>query len=318
MDVGTLITEAQRLAGRVDSSLDERTRMWINEGQQEWLHADPWRKLRDELAITHDGSQDLYLPDFVQRVLWISDRTNKRSTIRNDQLDRDAPANFHGKTPGALTHWKEIGMSPVFAQPTQASTIYFNPLGDENVVTYIQGMALDTNASGTAGENYLQEEAVTCLSGSVGSTQKKYTYVMSLGKAGVHTDDTEVSLEASGGIPRLARLHRNKRRSEYRHVHLLKVPPAGTTIYIQYIQSLPDLVENNQVIHPGVSPEYLKWYAAANLHKAMNQGDLAVMAFSFAERLLRRVGHAEDAFGDQDLRMSPDLNYWGSENKYEA
>jgi hypothetical protein len=302
-----LVTEAQRKAGRVDSNFDNRTKRWINEAQERFVISDPHTALRHEETFVADGTIDLFLPSYVKKVLWIADATNKKPVQHHDEWDREAPGSFLDETSGAPSWWRELGYSPVNAQPAAASLVHFDPKSAENVVINITGLAQDTGASGTALERYMVQEQVTCLSGAETPTSALFVKVTSIGKD-VLTSDDVVAAYSAGGDP-VARVFRNAYRARYRHVKFLTVPAAGTLLRVGFLLEVPEFSDDNQVTHPGIDIDYLTWYAAAMIHKAMNQGDLAEQAFARAEERLQKREFHEKSHGDQDHRMAPDFTY---------
>ena len=308
MKLSDIVLNAQRKAGRVDPDFNERTRIWINEAKERWIMSSPHPDIRFSEDFTCDGTQNLYLPGYIRKIVYIMDKTNKRPVYRHEEWDREAPSLFAEKTSGSARWWREIGKSPVSAQPTQASQVYLDPAAVENVVCYVEGLAQDTLVSGTAVNRYLCQEVVTCMSGGETQTGNFYVQMLTIGKNTLTAGDVTVAY-ASGGTT-IARLFRNAYSTSYNHVQLLLVPPKGTVVTVKYVLGIPDLVDDNHVVHPAVNAEYLAWYAAGCIHKAMNQGSMAEQAYAHAEELLSRETLHEQNHGDQDLRTIPDYEYF--------
>ena len=312
MRLGDLITEAQRRAGRVDSNFDVRTTQWLNSAQEVFVTADPHSTLQHEETFAADGTSDLYLPSYVKKIISIMDETNKLPIERHENWDREAPGTFIEETAGGPQWWRELGLSPVSFQPTEAAQVFCDPLSGENVVCSVVGLAQDTARSGTAIGKFLAQEQVTCQSGAEGSTTSLFVKILTLGKDVLTTDDVTFAFSTGGTV--ISRAFRNDHRAAYRHVQLLRVPGAGTLLRVKFLINLPDMTDVNQIVHPGVDSEFLTWWAAGMIHKATNEEDRAGIAFGMArERLQKRV-HYEDAFGDQDHRLAPDPLYWSFED----
>jgi hypothetical protein len=312
-----IVTEAQRLAGRVDSNFDDRTKKWINQAQEQWSLADPWGQLTFFEDVLTRGGRDLYLPTYMRKVLHLFDKSSKLPMERHEQWDREEPGVYADETASSTPiWWREMGFSSVVGQPTTAtgSKVEFDTLGAaEDIVCYISGVIQGTQASGSAVHRHMGSEFVTCMSGAgAQETSNIYVEVRQLSKTARTTDDVLCRYDASGD--HIGRIESSRYNAEYRHVQLLYSPAAGRTLTVKYILRVPDFTDDNQPAHPGVDVDYLKWWTAANIHAAQNQLQESAIKRNVAKGMLQRKSHFEQAFGDQDLRMAPDSTYWHHED----
>jgi hypothetical protein len=132
---------------------------------------------------------------------------------------------------------------------------------------------------------------------------------MSVGK----DDLTPGDLRIYNGSTTIGRISANRYRSEYRNVELLIIPPAGTLIRAGYLERPNPLTVAYQQPHPSINDEYLSWYAAGLIHKAMGEADIAGAALGRADQILQERIFAEKGHGDRDTQGEPDVNYWNTE-----
>lgn len=312
MNLGNLITEAQRLAGRVDSDFNTRTRRWINEGIEQWSITVPWPTLIKRETFIANGNRTLVLPQRVRAIQWVGDPTNKRHLRPSDFFEREFSTSFFSSDRSAPFFFHERGFTPVTAQPSVGSILTFNTESSDVFTVYIDGLALDTRASGTANEKFYTFEQISITDSSTYSSANRYVEIFTLGK----DDFTPADLVAFNGSEILARVEANRYRSEYRQIEFVHIPTAGDRIDIEYVTNPEPLIYNYQIPHPSIDVEYLIHYAAAKIHAAMNQGALAEQMSSEAQVILNRRIYNERLNKENDLRALPDIAYFGYEDDY--
>lgn len=308
MNLGSMVTEAQRVAGRVDAGFDARTRNWINQAFREWQKRVPTQLVTTEQDFTLQGNLDLYLPTQVAKINYVVDVTNKSPVNRTEDWDRRDPAAWIEETGGKAVAWREVGVSPVAKQPSSASQVFFTPQAPEAVVCFVQGLASDTTASNPGMATYLAAEYVTCPSSVETSGSIQFTKIHSISKSAQTSGDITVSYTSAGET--VARLFRDDYRSEYRHIQLLNVPTDGTQIRVSYSLYYPPLSDDNQVPPPGVDSDFLIYKAASKIHKAQGQNEDASAAIAMAEAIIRDKTEMEKTKGDQFVDITPDTYYW--------
>lgn len=315
MNLLNLITESQRLAGRVDSNFNDRSRRWLNEAQTEWVQSVPWPTLVRTETFACDGTAQLVLPPRVLTVKWLLDRTNKRPVAPNDQLDKEYAAPMVNGTAGNIDYWKEYGVVPVARQPAATGKLSLYTTASDSFSFYVAGLVENTAASGTAEQYYYVQETVVVSTTGTYQTANNYVRVDVLGKDDFTNGDVVVT-DASSNL--LARIPQYAYQSEYKVLQFVLVPTAGTLVDVAYIQRPPPLVDNAQQPPPAVDTEYLIWYAAGMLHQAQpGQEQAAATKLARAAEILQRRIAKEKKHGDKDWRGIPDPSYWGSEDYYE-
>lgn len=312
MNVGEILTQAQRLAGRVDPGFDSRVVRFINEGVDVWARKIPWPTLRRVGDFVATGGRDLVLPPHVLRVVWIADKTNKNPVHPLDPWDREYPVPYMADSSGAPQHWREEGIVPVIAQPTSPATLEVRTTASDSFAVHIAGYARDTTASGTADYEHFVEEILSVGGTGTYSTANQYIRVISIGK----DDLTNGDLRVYNGTTAISRIHRNRYRAEYRRLEFLQIPTAGTEIRVGYLERPPALTQATQQAHPAIDPDYLVWYAAGLIHHSQNQKDMGDVYIARAEQKLEDRIYAERMHGDRDLQGIPDQNYWDNESQY--
>ena len=128
MNLSGLTTEAQRLAGRVDTGFDDRTKQWLNEALDRWVVRDPWGTLTKEQDFPSDGTQDLILPNYVKKIISITDKTNKFPVERFENLEKHATSSLIAETAGKAYYWEERGMSVLRWRPPGVASFSCPPI----------------------------------------------------------------------------------------------------------------------------------------------------------------------------------------------
>lgn len=313
MNLGTLITESQRLAGRVDPDWQSRTRRWINEAQDQWAKAVPWPALiRRETFSTH-GSAEFILPPRVLSIRWLGDRTNSAPADATRFWQRELPAAFFGRTSGRLSFWHDLGFSAISRELIPPTPIIFRTTVSDTFSGYVAGLTQDSAASGTADEYFFTSEEISITGSGPVSSVHTYVQVETLGK----DDFTPGDLLAYDGSSNLvARIHANDYESKYRRLEFLYVPPEGTQVEIEYIHRPSRLVHNYEIPNPAMEPEYLIWYAASMIHAANAEEEHAAIKRARADEILQRQIAVEKLHGEHDWRSMPEPTYWAHDDQF--
>jgi len=314
MNLATLTTEAQRLAGRVDSNWNARTKRWLNDAQKEWAAAVPWPTLVKEETFLADGTHNLILPQRVSTVVWAGDKTNYTDLKPARFWDKEWPASFFQRTSGKAQFWRPLGTVATIREPTYGQIKIKTTVTDVTTV-YLAGLTVNTDASGTAEHYTFVDEEVLVSDLSVTSSTKFFYRLDTIGKDDYTDADFEV-WDSSSNV--LARMRAKATRSEYQKIELIHVPAAGTEIVVQYLTEPEKLVANNQIPHASVDTEYLIWHAAATIHDAQGQAQEAVLKRAHAKEILERRIHQLKSFGDKDHRALPEYSYWNFEDDMEV
>lgn len=273
----------------------------------------PWPQLLREETFSTNGSRSLMLPPRVKVLLWAADQTNQRPLDLMKHWDREFPDAFFGNTTGTAMVVRQMGISPVSRQPAAVGRLTFNTVSSDSVAVYVAGLAVDTNASGSAEALYYARETINVISDGTYTSTTLFARIDTLGKDDFTPADITVRDSASN---LLARIPRDGYRTEYRQLDLLFIPPAGTQIAVQYLTAPEPMVDNAQVPHSSVDPEYLIWYAAGMIHEAQSEVQQSQIKFARAREILNRRIHKEKGFGDQDWRALPETGYWQDEDQY--
>lgn len=313
MNLGNLIVEAQRLAGRVDTNFNSRTKRWLNEAQEEWSMEVPWPTLIREESFYTDGSRTLVLPPRVRIPLAFGDVSGSRPLDMLKHWDREFPGSFFGNTNGAARFVRPMGIVAVSKEPAATGYLTVKTTASDSISISIEGLTVDTTASGTPNYMVPVREVLTIGADSVYTSVNRYTKIRCLGKDDYSLGDFTFR-DSSSNV--LAILNKDRFSTEYRRIDLLHIPPAGTEIKVQYLTGPEPLVDTQQVPHPSIDPEYLIWYAAGMLHEAQSEVQQAQIKLARAKEMLNRRIHRETGFGDQDWRALPEPGYWDNESQY--
>lgn len=313
MNLGNLITEAQRLAGRVDTNYNNRTRRWLNEAQEEWALEVPWPTLVREETFLATGSRSLILPPRVKIPLAFGDKTNYRPIDMLKHWDREFPGSFFGNTTGAARFVRPMGIVATVRDPATPGYLTVKTTASDAVSVVLAGLSLDTTASGTPNQYVEARETIVIGADTVYTSTNMYYTIDSFGKDDFSLGDFTLR-DSSSNV--LAVLNKDEYGSQYRRVDLLHIPPAGTEIMVQYLTGPTRLVDNAQVPHPSIDTEHMIWYAAGMIHESMSEVQQSQIKLARAKEILNRRIHRETGFGDQDWRALPEPGYWGNEDQY--
>jgi hypothetical protein len=313
MNLGTLITEAQRLAGRVDTDFRTRTRRWINEAQEQWALEIPWASLERIETFVTNGTKDMLLPPRVLQVQWIGDRTNKYPLDPGRFPQREFPYAYFGGTAGRASFWRPLGVSPVSRALAAASTVQVQTATSDSFSVYVSGTVLDTNASGTPDEYHLAEEEINVTSSGPHVSSNTYVRVETIGKDDITTSDV-VMRDSSSNV--IARIAAHAYDVKYPKIELLYVPSAGVQLDVGYIQRPQTLFHDYQIPNVSIDREYLIWYAAGMIHAAQGQEQNSAIKIARANEILQRRVDKDKLHGEKDFRSLPEPSYWNNEDQY--
>jgi hypothetical protein len=302
VNLGQLITEAQRIGGRVDSDFSTRTRRWLNEAMEIYAMSIPWPTLIQRETVITNGQRNLVLPQRMRVVRWLGDIENKRKIRPNDHMESEFETSFFNPQSSQAFFYRQRGLSPVTSQPTTPTPIVFNTATSDAFSAYISGLVLDTRSSGTA--NYkVQASEEIILGGTTNYTSvNSYIQIFTVGK----NDFTLADLVAYNGSNVISRVESRRYRAEYRFIEFIHTPPANKELEIEYLAAPEALVDNYQIPQPGIDVDYLIHYAAAKQHLAQNRPELAQGLMAEAQAILNRKIYQERSSQENDLRAIPD------------
>jgi hypothetical protein len=315
MNLGTLKTETARLAGRVDGNWSSRIRRFLNEAQRDWASKIPWPTLIKFEDFSSLGTRTMVLPQHVLFVRHAADKTNQRPLYYSEQWDREYPASYFGGASGSPLFTRERGVTAITKQPTTEETYTIKTSQSDVCNVYIGGLVQDTTASGTPDFQYFDKESISVVDDSEVAGTKSFVRVDVIGKDDFTSADIVVRDTSSNVVARIPALEYT---AEYRQIELMHIPVAGTVIQVEYINKPAPLIEDYQVPHPSIKPEFLIWHAAALMHFAQGQVDEGTVKMQRATEWLQQEIYKERGFGDRDWRMLPDISYYNDEDQYDS
>jgi len=314
MNLLTLVTEAQRLAGRVDNTWNSRTKRWLNDALKQWATDVPWPTLIKEEVFVSDGTEALILPQRVSTLLWAGDKTNKSDIKPAKYWDKEYPSSFFGRSSGKAEFWRSVGTVATVREPTYGKINVITSATDQTTV-YVEGLTVNSDASGTADYYHFASETIAVPGVAAVQSANDYYRIDTIGKDDYTTGDFVV-WDSSSNV--LARIRAKATRAEYQKIEFIHKPTAGTEIYVQYLAAPAVLTENYQIPHTSVNTEYLIWSAAATIHDAQGQAQEAELKRRHAEEILERHIHKLKSYGDKDYRALPEYSYWNFDDDYEV
>lgn len=308
MEAAAIIERAQRLANRVDVDFDDRCYQFINEALEEFALAHPWSTLHRVITLPCTGDAHLIIPQHVLAVRWMIDETNKYPINPKEGWDREAPDAYVEATVGNAFWWQEIGMVPAIRDGSGPLSIVCSY--SEAGVAYVAGTVENTAYSGTANHYSLLDEQVSFAAATGVTLTNRFVEIATFGKSSRTTG--ELRLFDSTGL--LSVIPPREFSAGYRRLRLLYKPSGGTLIRMGVLQKPPQIYQAGQVLPVQVNPNYVIWYVAGCIHKALGQEQRAALCMQKAIEILDKRIRFENNFGDRDWGASPDSDYWTHED----
>ncbi len=302
MNFSDLKIEVKRLTGRNDTAFDDRIEKAVNRAVRQWARGQPWADLKRVIDVAHPGgNRKLYLPSEVERCIWVVDKNNTQALDRaNEQWDRDDTYAYVNEVQGYTDEWRPAGMSPAFTDVSGPLAVYSDNASDTELI-YIAGQVLPSGGSGVL--MYVEVGESLTLNGATPVTgANNLIRLDSLCKAS-DTNGT-VRVDAQGGA--IAYLGPYEREAAYPVLELLDVPNSAKTFQCGVYTRPPRLVNAYQSLPPSVSPDYVIWMAASDIHYQLGEGERSVAALRKAKDIAADECGVEKMFGDWNGQLIPE------------
>lgn len=305
-----LIDRVQRVADRVDPSYRTRVLDSIDEALQWYASQVPWDSLKTPEDFQTTG-EFLILPDRVNKVIQIGDKTNGRPLNPGDQFERRFPGSYFQKTTGAPCEWRDMGTVPVIKELSVIAPVFVSSSQSDAIAVQIAGLVQDTTASGTALEFYEAKETVT-LAGVTQTSVNSYSKITAIQKDKGSDADVSVGSAADGLFSRIPSW---ESRPLYRKVQFHPVP-TGQTLEVLYFKRPNRITSENDPIEASANEEALMWRAAGNVMWMDNEPQAAERAWQKAAEVIAVKRNEEETFGEKDFHIEPWAGYMNLENRY--
>lgn len=300
MNRANIRTEVQRLTGRNDAGFDSRINEAINRSLRQWGHECPWESLRSIETIVHPGGRTLVFPRFVDRVVWLCDKTNMKAVEASTrQWDREDAWSLTQQYVGYADSWEPGGYAAVNTNVTNALSIRSSSNSD-NPTAYLTG-TLRPSGSTEAIDTYIGGESLV-LSGATGvTTTSGFLTVDSINLSDYPTG--VVSVRCGSSVVGLIGPY--DKESRYFTARVMDIPAASTSFMYGAVRYAPPLISDSQAPPPCVDPDYLIWAAASDIHWQLHEGQRYQEALQKANAVLRDRMSTEKQGSDQGLRIVP-------------
>ena len=300
MNRANLRTEIQRMTGRNDSGFDSRINEAINRALRQWGHEHPWDSLRTIETITHPGGRTLVFPRFVDRAVWLVDKTNQRAVeAATRQWDREETWSLAQSYVGYADSWEPAGYQAVCTNVTNSLSIRSSSNSD-NLTAYITG-TIRLNGSTETVDTYVGGEPLT-LSGATGvTTTSSFLTIDSINLSDYPAGVVQVRCGSSVvGV-----IGPYDKESRYFAARLMDIPSASTAFMYGAVRYAPPLISDSQAPPPCVDPDFILWHAASDIHWQLHEGERYKEALGKASRILNDRMSTERLGSDQGLRIVP-------------
>lgn len=308
--VKDLIDRVQRIADRVDPTYRIRTLDSLDEAQQWYASQIPWDALK-RIEDFQASGEFLVLPDRVNKVIRIGDRTNARPLDAGEFFERATPGAYYQRSTGAPCRWRPMGYVATVKELSTAAQLHVSSTQSETISVQVRGLVSDSTASGTALEFYEAKETMTLVGATLASTNT-YTSIIALQKDKGTASDVLIGTAADG---LLARIPSWEARPLYHKIQLQPVP-TGQTLEVAYFRRPDRLTSEQDPMDPSINEEAIVWRAAGNLHWMDNEGQAAERAWQKANEVIALKRNEEETFGEKDFHIEPWQGYMDLESEY--
>jgi hypothetical protein len=308
--VKDLIDRVQRIADRVDPSYRVRVLDSLDEAQQWYSSQVPWDALK-RIEDFQSTGEFLTLPDRVNKIIRIGDRTNARPLNPGEFFEHRRSGAYFQRTTGAPLEWRDMGFVATVKDLSAAAVIHVSSTASEAIAVQVRGLVSDSTASGTSLALYEAKETMSLVGATLASTNT-YTTIIAIQKDKGTTNDVLIGTAADGQI---ARIPSWEARPMYRKVQFSPVP-SGQALEVVYFRRPDRITSENDALDPAVNEEALMWRAAGNLHWMDNEGQAAERAWQKANEVIALKRNEEETFGEKDFTVSPWLGYVNLEDEF--
>jgi hypothetical protein len=305
--VAKYIDEIQRRVNRIDTGWRTRVLEAIDHAVQSFAEKMPWKELRREEIFLAPGTRQMVFPTRVARIITLGDRGNARYVAPGEAWESRSEGSFYQDTIGSPVEWRHAGAVPVISQPTTDAALNVRSTASEAITLYLQGLARDTAASGTALELYPVRESITFNGSAFTGTANTYVQLLDVYKTSNSSADVIIN-DSVAGTP-ISRIAGWQDRPNFQSVEFMWIPQSGTQIQASYFTRPEQIVSENQVVDNNVDHDYIVWRAAGDIHWQKEQQQAAQLAWAKAEERLLDLANAAQNFGEIDIRTVPTSNF---------
>lgn len=253
MNFGALLADSYsrlRYAASPVASIVARVKRHANESHRELLALPGMMRLREDTIVISAAANQARtgLPPAVGRIRYVVDRTNNRrlGRVSLNELRLTDPGRV--STSGQPERYAEVGWRAVAIQPANASELFVDSTaaGDTGTV-YIEGIR--SNGSPVILSKVMTGTTAVSISTTETGIVEVTKFYLSVAAVGEVT-----LLEDTGTGTELARIGIGQTYSRYLTVEWDPIPTAATTLYVDYIRNVLDLVQDTD--EPLLPPDF--------------------------------------------------------------
>ncbi|MCI0354823.1 MAG: hypothetical protein L0099_07280 [Acidobacteria bacterium] len=302
--VAKIIDDALKLVNRAgDGTYRTRALQALNRAHRYCARRFPWEGLRKQENFLTNGTRFLVLPERVLDIIAVGDSTNARHLDAGDHWDRRAPGTYFQGVGGTAKEWRRAGVVPVTGQPSTDTRLRLQTAVSDGMRVLVRGLGRDTAASGTALELYPIEEILSMGGSGITLTANTYVEILSLEKDEATLTDLLVTDNVTG--LRLARIPSWAARSGLQRVEFLHVPPANTSVRVDYYRHPDRITGENETLDASIPEDYIVWRTVGDLEWIMERAEAAQLAWARAEANMQADYVAEETRGDYRIDPHP-------------
>jgi hypothetical protein len=305
MTLGELVNSCGLKSGFSDTAYRPNWLIFINEAVREFARQIPWDGLEDTTNILSDGSKFLFLPTYVDSIVWLLNLTDSRPVQRTGDWDREATAPYAQAVTGPALQYDKIGEVPTFKAP--AGYIWFQSTHASDVQQiYITGLITNSGASGPFQQTF-RELSIAATGTTPVTLTTLFNKVFSISKATDANGDFYF-YDAGASNVHISWLGRTEPEAKLKRLQLLYIPSAGTNFELRFRYKIPKLTQDAQAPHPTVKPDFIIQHALALHYEEQEQNQKAGAQQVKALRTLEQEAKKDIMFDEPFSKITPELS----------
>lgn len=310
MNLNALTVACENRSGFNDPAYRTTWHEFINEAVREYARRQPWAGLEDSEDAVLSANQRYHIfPTYVDEILEITDLTNYGTIDREGDFGKRYPRQFTQGTAGQPVLYDLVGDVPALAGPSGYCYAVSSHVSD-TAILYLDGIAANSGASGTALAYSQKRESVTLNGTTPVTLTNLFTQFTSIGKATVTSGDY-ILYDAGNTNAHISLIPSGELDARFRRIQLMRIPSVNTEIRYRFRHRPPALVTEDQAPHPAVDSDFIIQYAISLFQREQDQYQKAELHERKATNTIRARANKDHNFGEPYSQIIPDTPYGG-------
>jgi hypothetical protein len=255
--------------------------------------------------VTHVGGRYIYLPGYVNKLIWLLDKTNKNPVAAGDKTwDRTYPTSYSEDTVNYAVEHEDQGLFPTFTTVSGPVAAYSTHTSDV-IGLYIEGDVVPGGSSFSLPADFNKFRTIEelTINGSTPVTSvNTFMDICTVGKVA----DAEGAIMLQCGGKTVGIIGPLEDMSTYRRIALMSIPEVGTVFIYKGYTDPPKLTETNQTVPHTVNIDFLTWKATADILWDLRETERALVCEKKAGQIAEQHIKQEELFGAGGGRIEPE------------